>query len=109
MKSKVKYHDIFAVILLILIYVPLIVYFLLGQQEDFFVNISQNYGYGKIVLFLNPFSAVIFWFWMFYDWGNRTFSENKYKFIWFVMFFLTFTFGSTFYYFIVCKFKKGLK
>jgi hypothetical protein len=111
MFTKNKFHlsDIIAILLMIMIYVPLLIYFLSGQEETLFVNLAENSKFGKFVIFLNPISSVVFWFWMLFDWGTKTFAKKEYKILWFVIFFMTFSFGSTAYYFVVCKFRQGLK
>jgi hypothetical protein len=108
-KNKFNLSDIIAIILMLMIYIPLLIYFLSGQKESFFMNLSENYKFGKFIIFLTPFSSAVLWFWMLFDWGSRVFKKKKYKIFWLVIFFLTFTFGSTVYYFIVRKFNKGLK
>ncbi len=108
MKVKSDFGGFFGAILLLIIYVPLILRFLLGQKYDFFDYLSENYEYSKIVMIAYAISSGIFWFWMLFDWGSRTFVKKQYKFFWLLIFFLSYVFGSTVYYFVVCKLRKGI-
>ncbi len=108
MRVKLNVRDAMAIILLIIIYVPLITHVSLGQETNFLLHLWENYDIGKVIVVANPICSVIFWLWMLFDWGNRSFIKKKYKIYWFIIFFVTYFLGSTVYYFLVCKFRKGL-
>lgn len=117
MKYKFDIKDAFVIPLTVLLYTQLTLFLLSffsqGQEGDLIVRLSlkylsEKYYLVKAVGVVGAFSTVILWFWMLFDWGNRTFVKKKYKVYWFIVFFLTYAFGSTVYYFTVRKFKKGL-
>jgi hypothetical protein len=118
MKYKFNIKDAFVITISILLYSQVILFiisfFVPGQKGEFIVRLSvkylsEQYYFVRIVGTAWAMSSVILWFWMLLDWGTRTFVKKKYKIYWFIIFFSTYVFGATIYYFKVCKFRKGLR
>jgi hypothetical protein len=108
MKDRQRIRDIIIISLILIIYVPLLMYPFVRSERKLIEYAAEGYAFARVIFVLYPLAGFVLWFWMLLDWGNRHFVKRKHKIYWIISFFSTYVFGSTAYYIVVCIFEKGV-